>query len=250
MADKSLFDKKRIEQQAQVETSGLLEQLNLPPALISFVRRNRRAIWTVTGVVVAVVVVVSLYGSYRDYRIAKGVAALDAALQAPKASQADLLRKVAADFSSTPASTWARIRLAELTVAGGKTEAALKELAQVDAALADKNPLKPLVIYRQAVLAEQLNRLEDAAGLYRRLLAYKGYEIDSHYNLGRVKAARGDAAGAGTEFQQFLSLSAEKKGAAASDPRRTRAEYLIKELAAQAATPEPGQKDDADHQQS
>ena len=53
MADQSAFDRKQIETSAMSETTGILEQLNLPPAFVSFLRKNQRMLWAI--VIVAAV---------------------------------------------------------------------------------------------------------------------------------------------------------------------------------------------------
>jgi len=232
MADHSLFDRNRIQEKAQVETEGLLEHLNLPPAVIAFIRRNQRTIWIVTAVVAAIVVTGALYSSYREYRVNKAVSALDGALQASAAQREERLAQVAETYASTPAAVWARIELARIFADKKDVGAALSELARVDARISDRDPLKPLVIYRQGALSEEKGDLENAAKFYARLTGFPGFEADGHYALGRVERARGDRARAETEYQQFMSLTADKEGRAQGDPRRELVEALIKEMAA------------------
>lgn len=42
MSEQSAFNQKHVESQAYSETSGLLEQMNLPPGAIRFIRKTKR----------------------------------------------------------------------------------------------------------------------------------------------------------------------------------------------------------------
>lgn len=229
MANQSAFDPKHIKETAMAETSGLLDELNLPPAFIAFLRKNQRTLWIITAVVAIVVTAVSLYGSYRTYRENKATSALDLALQADPGQRADLLKNVARDFTSTPTEYWARIELALIYSKDGKPADAILELQKVNQEVDAENPLKPLVLNKLAGLYEETKNFEAALAHYQELTAFSGFEADAHYALGRVYAALHKNAEAVTAYQQYLSRI-EKSAAGQGGRKRALVEYMMKKL--------------------
>jgi predicted negative regulator of RcsB-dependent stress response len=230
MANQSAFDQNHIEENAMSETSGLLDQLNLPPAFIAFLRNNQRTLWIIAAIVATVVTIVSLYGSYRNYKENQAVAAFDSALLADNGKRTELLQQIVDNYSSTPTAPWARIELAKIAVAAKDIPTAVNQLQQVNQGISKKNPLKPLVLYRLAGLNEQTKNFEQALTLYRELTDYTGFSADAQYAMGRVYVAMDKKNEAITAYQQYLSLTEKSKGTGQADPVRTLVEYTIKEL--------------------
>jgi len=229
MANQSAFDPNHIKETAVSETSGLLDELNLPPAFIDFLRKNQRTLWFMVAVIAIVVTAVSLYGSYRTYRENKATAAMYAAMQADSDHQVDLLNKVVQDFTSTPTEHWARIELAQISIKNGKPAEAILQLQKVNKEVEAKNPLKPLVLFKLAGLYEETKNYQAALARYQELTAVSGFEADARYALGRVYAALHKNAEAVTAYQQYLSLT-EKSPAGERGQKRALVEYMMKEL--------------------
>jgi len=120
MAGQSAFDKQQLHEISPHGVSGLLEHLNLPPAVIRYVRKNKRNLQN--GAIIAGVVVIGLtmYSSYRTNRIEKASAALAVAMQAAGPEKQKGLTAVAADFSGTPSALWADAELAHALIKEGK----------------------------------------------------------------------------------------------------------------------------------
>lgn len=231
MADQSAFDQQHIEVQAMSEVSGLLDQLNLPPAVISFMRKNQRMLWGIVIAVATVVVAVALYSSYRTYQINKGLSALDSALQADEKNRVSLLTEVAEQYASTPSGPWARLELAKIAADKGDISNAITALEQVNGGISEKNPLKPLLLYRLAGFNEQKPDLDKAANFYTKLEAYPGFAADAHYAKGRIFERLGKNDEAINQYQQYLTLTAtDSTSGSQPDPTRTMIEYTIKKL--------------------
>lgn len=60
--------------------NGVLDELNLPPGVVGFLQKNQRKIWTVVILIAVVVIVASLYDSYRTYTLDKAAKSYDEAL--------------------------------------------------------------------------------------------------------------------------------------------------------------------------
>ncbi len=229
MANQSAFDPNHIKETAMAETSGLLDELNLPPAFVAFLRKNQRTLWIIIVVVAIVVTAVSLYGSYQNYRENKATTALDLAMRADPAQRPDLLKNVARDFHSTPTGHWARVELAQIYIKDGKPADAILQLQKVNQEVDAKNPIKPLVLFKLGGLYEETKNYEDALGRYQELTAFSGFEADARYALGRVYAALHKNVEAVTAYQQYLSLT-EKSPASEGGQKRALVEYMMKKL--------------------
>jgi len=232
MADQSAFDRNQIETSAMSETSGILDQLNLPPAAVSFLRKNQRMLWVIVVVVAATVIAASLYGSYRNYQLNKANAAFDAAQMETGDKRAELLQQVAEKYSATPTASWARVELAKNATDTEDFAGAVAELQMVNTMISAKDPLKPLVLYILGGLHEKKQDYAAAIGFYQELTAFSGFTTDAHYAMGRVYVSMDKKAEAVEQYKQYLSLTGENTGGMMSqpDPQRALVEHTIKKL--------------------
>ncbi len=198
----------KLEEQARMGTPGVLDQLNLPPSLITFLQKNQRQIWTLVAVIATVVVVYSLYGSYQKYRLNKASLAYDQALEIEEgAERRAALEQVLKDYASTPSGLWSRVALAHLDQAEENTQAAIARLTALDTDLNDKDLLKPLVLINVAVLYERENNFQQAESTYQRLRSFKGFEALALNHLGQLYEAHEQPAQAITVYQQYMGLA-------------------------------------------
>ena len=63
MAEHSAFEKLHVEERDKADLGGVLEQLNLPPTFVQFVRKHQKTIYIIIGIITIVVIVWALYGS-------------------------------------------------------------------------------------------------------------------------------------------------------------------------------------------
>lgn len=206
----SSFDLKHIEETAAVQTSGVLDQLNLPPALIDFLRKNQRKIWIVVAVIAAVVTVVSLYGSYRNYTMRKASEAYDQALILDGEQKKAALQLVVADYGSTSFAIWSRVELAHMDQASGALKEALEQLTAINSDLKPSSLLKPLVLVNLGGLYEQDNKLEQAIQVYQELKTLEGFEASAVSSLGRVYESQGNKDQAIAMYEQYLNLTGKE----------------------------------------
>ena len=82
MSEQSAFNQNEVAEGAYVEPRGVLDQLNLPPGFVKFVRKNKRAIQITGAVIVVVVVAGSLYQSYRTTRLDDAASSLSISMDA------------------------------------------------------------------------------------------------------------------------------------------------------------------------
>lgn len=201
------------------QETGLLEQFNLPPKLIRFLRHNQRAIWAVIAAALVLALAVAGYNAYTDHRRAKGAEALDAAMQAGE-SRRDLLQQVRDEYSSTPSALWAEIALARMDEQENKADEAIQRYQAVRAKLKQGSQLLPLVLGKLASLEEQKKNWDASVAYYQELAKLDGFVADAHLNMGRLYEDQGkkdEALGMYKKFLEFTAVTTEQSG---PDPRR------------------------------
>ena len=209
MSQQSAFDRQNIEESALDQPPGLLEQLNLPPELIKFIRQNQRAIWIATACISVLVVAVAGFNQYTTYREEKASSALTSAMQAEGESKKEMLVKVVDDYGATSAGLWGRIELAHLSVEEGEFGKAIQQFSKIKNDVSSDNPLMPLILNTLGVLFEKNNELDKAVYSFNELSTYKGFEVSSFEALGRLYEAKGDKAKAVEMYEKSLATETE-----------------------------------------
>lgn len=185
MAEQNVFEKIHVDESEKADLGGVLEQLNLPPSVVDFVRKNQRTIYICLGVIAAVVVVWSLYGSYVEKKINESSSALSLALKSDEGAKITSLQEVINNFSGTDAATWAKIEIAQSYSSDSRFDQSLNQYADVRKDVTVKDPLYPLITFGIAQAEEALGNLENALREYTSLQSYIGYE-----GIGYTGAAR------------------------------------------------------------
>jgi len=229
MAEQSAFDRNNIKLQTLSHPMGLLEQFNLPPAAITFIRRNQRALWMTVAGCVIIAIAVSAYTTYHEYRVGRAAAALDAALIAKQDSR-PLLEKVVQEYGSTPSGLWAKIELGFLEEKEGQRPRAITRFEEINAALAAQSLLKPLVIGKLAALYEDENQWDKALAYYTDLAGKEGFAADAYRAMGRVNEALGKNAEAATMYGKYLELTNPQDGQSKNDPAREMVQSRLNQL--------------------
>ena len=199
---------------------GLLEQFNLPPKAIRFIRANQRKIWGVVIACAAAALLIAGIDAYFDYRLKKAAEALDAAMQASGAEQRELLAGVSRKYGSTPSAQWAEVNLARLDEEGGKPEEAIARYRKLQGKFPKNSPMQPLLLGRMAALEEGREQWDAALSLYKSLSENNEFAPDAFLGMGRIHEARGkkdEALAMYKKFVEYTAVSTEESGV---DPRR------------------------------
>ena len=229
MAEQSAFDPKKIELQPLGPAMGLLEQFNLPPKAITYIRKNQRAIWVAVSACVVLAVAVSAYTTYRDYRADQAAAALDAALVA-KQDKRQVLEKVVLEYGSTSSGLWAQIELAFLEDKEGQRPKAIARMAEINAGLSARSPLKPLVLTNLAILHENEQQFDKALALYTELAASEGFATEAYRAMGRVNEQLGKKDEAAAMYGKYLESAGAQSGQGKADPVRDMVQSRLNQL--------------------
>ena len=205
MSAQSLFSKKSIKAQRPDTSRGIMEELNLPPELIAFIRENSKNLQI--GLVVVAVLVLGwvIYDYYSAMQAKKGASLLASAMQVEATEEkARTLESVVNDYSRTEAALWARVELAHLdfregrfTEAAGKYEAVIKKLSK-------EAPLLPLVRMNLAESYEEAGQYDQAIAQYSLLKMIVGFKEEAHLALARIYRAKDDPALARKEYEELL----------------------------------------------
>jgi predicted negative regulator of RcsB-dependent stress response len=237
MTEQSASNRQPLQEAPLLANPGLLDQLGLPPKAVRYLRKNQRRVWLVTGGIIALITAVSLYGSYATYRDGKGASALTEAMKAEDAQKPELLKKVADEYGSSAAGTWARIEIAQLALARGDADKAIADLQAVRKSTGKDNPLTPLLLFKLAGLLENKNDQEQALALYGELSRFKGFEEEAYEGMGRIYEQQNNKDKALEMYQKYLAAGGEEKAApappgapAAADPDREMIQARVKAL--------------------
>ncbi|MBM9536333.1 YfgM family protein [Desulfobulbus alkaliphilus] len=227
MAEQSPFDRRNIEPPRMAHSQGLLDQLNLPPALVNFLYQYQRVIWVVVTGIVIIGISYAAYTSYQDQRFSRGQAAYDAAQRAGSDNRPQL-EEVVRHYGATPSGIWARVDLALHDIRDGNLAEAISQFEIIRSQLDAKSPLKPLVLGKLGVLYENTENFNSALEVYRALGAQAGFEAEALRALGRVYEQQGNLPEALAIYEQYLAMTAT--GQELDDPVREMIEFRLNQL--------------------
>jgi len=228
MAEQNTFDPNAIKLQPLGPPMGLLEQFNLPPRAIRFIRRNQRAIWLTLAAGIVLALAVSGFTTWREYQQEKAASALDAALIA-KQDNRQLLEKMAQEYGATTSGLWAKIELALLEEKEGQRPKAIGRLEEINAGLSGSQ-LKPLVLTKLAGLYEQEQQFDKALALATELATMEGFAPEAYRIMGRLNEQLGKKEAAVAMYGKYLELIDAQAGQGKADPLRDMVQSRLNQL--------------------
>lgn len=212
MSEQSAFNQSQVAQEAYVEPSGVLDQLNLPPGAIRFVRNNKRILQVIGAIVVTGVVVVSLYTSYRTKRLESAASSLSISMDAKGEAKITALEHVVAEYSGTPSALWATVELGHVAMKDKDYKKAETNYLQVREKISEKNPLYGLLTFGIAQAREAGQSYEEATSEYAALKSIEGYKDEGYLGMARVLEAQGKNKKALAVYEEYLgSFLGEKQ---------------------------------------
>lgn len=170
-----------------LQKHGLLEDLNLPPRAILFIRNNRRNI--IIGLLCCALAILgwsslSYYLARQDDRAAALLA--EAVGQGTAEKRKALLQKVLDEYGRTGSAMWAKIEMAHLAFEAQQYDEAIGLYLGVRDDLAKSSPVFPLVQLNLAQAYENKNGLPEALAAYQDLAKIKGFAGESYLAMGRI----------------------------------------------------------------
>jgi predicted negative regulator of RcsB-dependent stress response len=214
MTKPSAFDKKQIQTAVLGEKQSILDELHLPPEVVSFLRNNSKILITVALCVVLMIVGWSFYQNHTKSRNDKAAAALVAAMQVTEeAERTQRIDRVVNEFSGTDAAHWGRLELAHIDYQSDNFDsAAMKYKAVLDQLSADSG-LVPLVVYSLGQAYEQLHDADNAIHYYQTLSQIPGFAGEGYLGLGRLYEEKNELEKARDVYEYYLALLNENPNA-------------------------------------
>jgi predicted negative regulator of RcsB-dependent stress response len=205
MSAQSLFGKKNIQSKQADSPGGLLEELNLPPGVIAFFRKNARTLQV--GMICGVVLVLAWvsYSYYSGIQEKKGASLLATGMQTESSEQrVQILENVIKDYGRTSAARWSKLELANLEYKDGRYAEAATKYEDILDALPAKNPLTPLTRLNLAQCYEQMEQYDKAIAQYNLLKKSPGFANQAYLGLGRLYMTKNDTVQAGQAYKEYL----------------------------------------------
>jgi predicted negative regulator of RcsB-dependent stress response len=205
MDSESPFDKLHVEPSAKGDLTGLLEQFNLPPNVIKFIRKNLKIINAAIALVVIAILSWSAYDAYRQKKIDTSSSALSVAMKEPEVARPAALQKVIADFADTSSSRWAKVELAHIDMKNGNFKAAVEKYAGIREKIKPQDPLFGLVSFGAAQAEEAGKEYDRAFREYQALSKIEGYQSIGLLGMGRIHEIRGETEKALSVYEQYMT---------------------------------------------
>lgn len=204
MSEQSAFNQNQVAENAYTETSGVLEQLNLPPGFIRFVRKNKRVLQISGTIIVVTVVTGSLYNSYRVNRLETGASSLAISMDATGEEKVKALEHVVIDSSGTPSALWASTELGHLAMKDGDYKKAGEYYTGVREKISQSNPMYGLMTFAIAQADEAEKDYQSASATYAALKGIEGYKDEGYLGMARVLEAQGEKEKALAVYEEYL----------------------------------------------
>jgi len=225
MTKPSAFDKKQIQATVLGEKQSILEELHLPPEVVSFLRKNSKILITAALCLVLMIVGWSFYKNYTKTKNDKAAAALVAAMQmTEEAERTQEINRVVNDFSGTSAAHWGRLELAHIDYQSGNFDSAAMKYKEVLDQLSADSGLVPLVIYSLGQAYEQLHDTDNAIHYYQILSQTPGFAGEGYIGLGRLYEEKNELEKARDVYENYLALLIENPNANGTGKTRTMVE--------------------------
>ncbi len=217
MSEPGTFDPNQLKLQPLGPPPGLLDQFNLPPKAIAFIRAHQRSLWAAFIAVIVLSLSWAGYDAYQDNRQQQATSALDGALRVSE-DKGGLLEKVTTQFAGTDAALWAKVELALLAEREGQVAKAITQLEAINTTLGAKSLLKPLLLGKLAGLAEREGKLDRALALYTELSAWESFAMEANRARGRVSEQMGNKEEAIAMYGKYLELESAQSFQSGSNP--------------------------------
>ncbi|MCP3931645.1 MAG: tetratricopeptide repeat protein [Bacteroidetes bacterium] len=205
MSGESAFEKLHVDEKRKADLGSLLEELNLPPKAVEYVRRNQTVIYVTIIIVILAIISWSMYGTYKDKKINQSSSALATAKKEPVSVRIEALQKVVTDYGDTKASLWATIELAHEDVKNKKYEAAVEKYASARNEIKENNLLFPLLTYGIAQAFEAEGKYSQAMGEYITMKTMEGYKGIGFMGTARILEIQGKMGQALASYEEYLS---------------------------------------------
>lgn len=192
---------------------AILEEMNLPPAMIEFLRANAK---TIQIVIAAAVVIILGWEGYGKYTATQRDRSADMLYQAMKVEAADQrttqLKALTDKYGKRGSGPWGVIEQGHLAFKDGKFQEAASLYESVLASVGKESPLAPLLQYNLAQAYENLPDQAKAKTAYQGLAETQGFAGEANLGLARIAELEGKKDEALAKYQAYVDLPTTKDG--------------------------------------
>lgn len=211
MNQQNAFSKKNL-QTINIEKRDWMEELNLPPELIKFLRGKAKVLQI--GGAVALLCFLGYYATHfhlnKQREQSTALLAKAVEVQSPQERKAKL-QEVVDKFGGSDAGLWARIDLAHQAFDEGHSAEAITFFEQALEKVGSGNSIIPLIEYGLANAYEQKKELGNAMTHFLALAGYKGFERQGELGVARIQEKKGELAAALKTYEKVAALNEKEK---------------------------------------
>lgn len=211
MTEHTVFSKKHAETMAQ-DKRAILEELNLPPEIIKFLRNNSRIIQIVLAVAVIAIIGWEGYGKYTTTQRNRSADMLYEAMKVDGDQRITQLKALSAKYGASGSGLWGTIEQGHVAFKESKFQEAASFYESALSSIPAENPLFPLAQYNLAQAYENLQDQAKAKAAYQKLAETKGFAGESMLGLARIAEIEGKLDEARTQYQAYIDLPETKAG--------------------------------------
>lgn len=211
MTEHTVFSKKHAETMAQ-DQRAILEELNLPPEVIKFLRGNAQIIQIVLIVAVLAILGWEGYGKYTSTQQNRSANMLYEAMKVDGDQRVTQLKALSAKYGASGSGLWGTIELGHVAFKEGKFDEAASLYESTLGSVSADSPLFPLVQYNLAQAYENLQDQAKAKAAYQKLAEIKGFSGEAMLGLARIAEIEGKPDEARTQYQAYVDLPETKAG--------------------------------------
>lgn len=205
MSGQSAFDQKNILKSGG-ENRGLLEELNLPPKVISFIRQNSRLLQIAVVCLVLAIIGWNYYGNYTQKRNDAAAALLTRALnQTAPDQKSAMLNELVSEYSGTGPALWGRLEMGHNAYDQGNYPEAVQHYQGVLDVVSSASPLVPLIRFSLAQAYAGSDQPDKALQIYEELASVNGFATESQLAAARIHEKQGKPDKAREIYTQLLS---------------------------------------------
>lgn len=231
MTGQSAFSKKSVET-INVEKRDWMEELNLPPQLISFLKEHGQRLQLVAAGIVLILLSYNGYQYYAARQQDNATAMLATAMKSEQAAEkSSLLGALIDEYGSSDAAVWAHLELGHMAYNAGQYDEAISQYTAADSDIKNNSSIKPFVHYGLAYSYEKSGDTDKALSHYASLASFAGYEKEASLGIARIQELKNDTAAA---------LAAYRKAAEGKTSESGDGDWIsekISQLAASSTTP-------------
>jgi len=211
MTEPAVFSKKHAEAMAQ-DKRAILEEMNLPPAVVEFIRTNALVLQIAVAVIIAAMLGWEGYGKYVAVQRDRSADMLYSAMKADGDQRGNQLKELSAKYDGKGSGLWGIVEQGHLAFKDGKFQEASTLYESVIGKISSSSPLLPLVRYNLAQAYENLPDQAKAKAVYQTLAETPGFAGEADLGLARIAELEGKPDEAKAKYQAYVDLPESKDG--------------------------------------